>query len=160
AKGNRKVFIVLLAAAATMIVALVGVIVFPEKFTRLSFAVTRVKNTASFLIMGAPPSFYYLDMEKNGRDLRLRVSDSFDLSYRDEFVVKDISSDAFFGRGITVDVQGVGKGNDYRVLLRGIDLIDHIVQTEENISEVKDNAKYRIMVMHRGETIAAIPIRV
>jgi tetratricopeptide (TPR) repeat protein len=159
-KGSRKVFVILLAAVAAMIVASIGVAIFPEKFPRVSFFVMRVKNTASFLIMGEPPRFYYLDIEKNGRDLCLGAADSFDLSYRDEFVVKDVSSDAIFGRGITVDVQGVGKENDYRILLRGIDLIDHIVQTEKNISEVKDKAQYRIMVIYRSKVIAAIPIRV
>ena len=111
-------------------------------------------------MLGSPPQFYYLDMEKNGKDFRLGEKDFFDLTYKDEFVIKDVSSDAFFGRGIAIDVEGMGTGNDYQVLLKGIGLIDHIVQTEKDITEVRDNEKYSILVTYRGAKIGALTIRV
>ena len=151
---------VLLAALLVFIVASALIFIFPEQFLRLSFGMKRVKNTFAFLVLGAPPHFYYLDMEKNGKDLRLGEKDFFDISYRDEFVIKDVSSDAFFGRGIAIDVEGMGTGNDYRVLLKGIGLIDHIVQTEKDIAEVRDNEKFSILVIYRGEKIGALTIRV
>lgn len=43
---------------------------------------------------------------------------------RDEFVIKDVASDVLSGEGFAVDVVGTGGGDDYRVLLRGIDLVD------------------------------------
>ncbi|MDO8721870.1 MAG: tetratricopeptide repeat protein [Syntrophales bacterium] len=151
---------VLLAALLISVVTSVLILVFPEQFPRLSFGMKRVKNTFAFIVLGAPPHFYYLDMEKNGKDFRLGEKDFFDISYRDEFVIKDVSSDAFFGRGITIDVEGMGTGNDYRVLLKGIGLIDHIVETEKDIPEVRDNEKYSILVIYRGEKIGALTIRV
>src|SRR3972149_10083307 len=121
----------LLAALLVFVVPSALIFVFPEQFPRLSFGMKRVKNTFAFLVLGAPPHFYYLDMEKNGKDLRLGEKDFFDISYRDEFVIKDVSSDAFFGRGIAIDVEGMGTGNDYRVLLRGIGLIAPASHREE-----------------------------
>src|SRR3972149_11417385 len=122
---------VLLAALLVFVVASALIIVFAEQFPRLSFGMKRVKNTVAFLVLGAPPHFYYLDMEKNGKDFRLGEKDFLDISYRDEFVIKDVSSDAFFGRGIAIDVEGMGTGNDYRVLLRGIGLIAPASHREE-----------------------------
>jgi len=151
---------VLLAALLVFVVASALIFVFPEQFPRLIFGMKRVKNTLAFMVLNAPPHFYYLDMEKNGKDFRLGDKDFFDISYKDEFVIKDVSSDAFFGRGIAVDVEGMGTGDDYRVLLKGIGLIDHIVQTEKDITEVRDNEKYSILAMYRGKKIGSVTIRV
>jgi len=76
----------------------------------------RLKNTFSFVFLGGKPGFYYLDVEKNGKDYRLRKGDAFDVSYRDEFVVKEIATDVFSGRGVTVHVDGLHGEDHFRVM--------------------------------------------
>ena len=59
----------------------------------------RIQNTFSFIVLDRKPHFYSLVLEKNGKDYRLTSSDIFEVSYRDEFVIKEISTDVLFGGG-------------------------------------------------------------
>jgi tetratricopeptide (TPR) repeat protein len=160
AAGNRKIWLVLPVVALIGALIGAGIVFFPEKFSPLISGAKRVAGSFSFLFLGEPPHFYYLDMEKNGQEAILRPGDSLEISYKDEFVIKGVSSDAFFGRGIAVDVEGMGTGNDYGVLLRGMELIDHIVQKEKDVSGKVGAEKYRIVVIYRGKEIAALPLNV
>ncbi len=154
---NRRLLpiAVLLAALVTVAVLFFFALDFPF-FSRFGM---RVGNAFSFYLLGRPPHFYYLDMEKNGQDLRLRPKDYFELSYRDEFVIKAVSSDDLFGRGISIDVEGIGGTTDRGRLLKGIQLIDNIVR-EENGIHGRGQKKYNILVLYHGEVIAALPIKV
>ncbi|MDI6726323.1 MAG: hypothetical protein QMD32_05110, partial [Smithellaceae bacterium] len=95
----------------------------PAKAEGIKYAATRAKNAFSHFILNEKPRFYYLLMEKNGQDLELREGDKVEVYYRDEFVIKEIVSDAITGKGITVDVEGLGTENDYQAPLRGIELV-------------------------------------
>ncbi len=158
--SQRKPLILLLAGLLVLTAFAIAFIIFPEQLARFSLGLQRVKNTFAFYVLGEKPRFYYLNMEKNGQELRLPAGGVFALTYRDEFVIKSVASDSLFGKGITIDVEGMGTKNDFRALLKGIALIDHIVQTESALSEIRDNEKYRITVMYNGDPIAAVPIKV
>ncbi len=156
--GSRYVWF-LLPVVLLFLVLSAAVAVFPDKFPSLFSGVERVQNTLSFLLFGEPPHFYHLDMEKNGQGFLLPAGGTLELSYKDEFVIKAVSSDVIFDRGIGIDVEGIGTANDYRVLLKGIELIDHIVLKEKDKPGMKPEP-YRIKVMYRGEVIATLPIKV
>ncbi|MGZ6249820.1 MAG: hypothetical protein ACXWMC_09430, partial [Syntrophales bacterium] len=81
----------LIAGIAAAVLVLAWIIVnyaFPERMHKYPISPARLKNTFSFVFLGGRPEFYYLDVEKNGKDYRLKKGDTFDISYRDEFVVK------------------------------------------------------------------------
>jgi tetratricopeptide (TPR) repeat protein len=111
----------------------------------------RVKNYIAFAALGDKPSFYYLIGEKNGQEIRLTEKDSFEVTYRDEFVIKGIATDDLFGSKTTVDVEGAGVGNDLGRLLKGIELVDKTARSS-------DGRPYRIMIRYNEVPIAAIPI--
>jgi hypothetical protein len=121
-----------------------------------SSLVLKVKNLFSFTVFGNKPEFYYLDVEKNGKDYRLTVDDVFEISYRDEFAIKSISTGSLFGRGISVDVEGLGDRNDLMVLLKGIDLVNKRVMAGDN----RTDKGYRIIVRYHDDSLASIPVKV
>ena len=100
----------------------------------------RVRNTFSFVVLRQKPHFYALILEKNGKDYRLTSQDFFEVSYRDEFVIKDIATDVLFGGGVTVDVEGLGDKNDIGKLLKGIDLVDKTVLTDRKGPRSREKA--------------------
>jgi len=126
------------------------------KVDQLIFSTSKMKSVFLSTVLGHEPKFYYLDVEKNGKDYRLTKDDVFEVSYRDEFVIKSVSSDSLFGRGIAVDVEGIGHRNDFRVLLKGIELVDKLTTTKKQNS----NTDYKIDVRYHDKSIASIPIRV
>ena len=83
------------SAAMLVLVWIIANHVFPERMHEYPVGLVRLKNTFSFVFFGRKPEFYYLDVEKNGKDYRLKKGDVFDISYRDEFVVKEIATDVF-----------------------------------------------------------------
>ncbi|MEA1936447.1 MAG: tetratricopeptide repeat protein [Thermodesulfobacteriota bacterium] len=157
-KVNRPFYI--LSVIVVLLISFAGGVVFDhfyrEKINGCFFQVSKVKNIFLSTVLGDEPEFYYLDIEKNGKDYRLTKDDVFEISYRDEFVVKSISSDSLFGRGITVDVEGIGCRNDFRVLLKGIELADKLITKKKWNS----NTDYKIDVRYHDKSIASIPIRV
>ena len=88
---------------------------------------SRTKDTVSTLL-GGKPRFYHLVVEKNGADESLTEENVFVLTYRDEFVIKEVSTSSPFGRGVTVDVEGAGGDSDLRVRLTGVVLVDRVVR--------------------------------
>ena len=133
---------------------------FPERMHKYPVSLMRLKNTFSFVFLGGKPGFYYLDVEKNGKDYRLRKGDVFDISYRDEFVVKEIATDVFSGRGVTVHVDGLGGEDHFRVMLRGIDLVDKVVMTRSKGARDAAVDAGGIEVKYNGEVIASVPLKV
>lgn len=114
---------------------------------------SRVTNTLAFAIFGAKPHFYYLEGEKNGKEFRLLPGETFGVTYRDEFVFKQISTDAFGSRRISLAVEGMGGENHFRVLLKGIELVDKTVKKGTP-------APFQILVRYDRDVIAALPVKV
>src|SRR5690606_22942015 len=110
--------------------------------------------------LNRPPHFYSLVLEKNGKDYRLTPYDTLDVSYRDEFIVKDVSTDVLFGGGIAVDVEGLGEQDDLGKLLKGIDLVDKAVLSSRKRTAEKTPGGFFIKVVYQGDPIASIPIRI
>ena len=132
----------------------------PGKAAPLSFAMKRIQGSLAYYILDRTPRVYALTAEKNGQDFLISDKDLFDVTSRDEFVVKDVTSDVLSGEGFAVDVVGAGAKEDYRVLLRGIDLVDLSVA---NISEETMKRGYslgEIRVAFEGKLLATIPIRI
>ena len=132
----------------------------PEGSRSLSSLALRCKGTFSFVFLGHPPQFYCLTIEKNGRDYRVTKTDVFVVSYRDEFVIKEIATDALFSKKISVDVEGIGRREDFGVLLMGIDLVDKIMMGEKGALGGTAVFDYRINVRYGDKIIAAIPLRI
>lgn len=149
---------------ALLLALAAGVIVtnhfFSQKKEGSASLFIRIKGAVSFLLFGNKPEFYFIDMEKNGKDYRLTSRDAFDVTYRDEFVIKDISTDVIFGKGVSADVQDMGSQNDFRVLLRGVDLVDRVMTSKGKSPGGEMVAAGDIHIKYRDEIIAAIPIRV
>jgi tetratricopeptide (TPR) repeat protein len=162
-RPGRGLFIAIIAAfvAAMLILAwIIATYAFPEKMHKYPLSLLRLKNTFSFVLLGGKPQFYYLDVEKNGKDYRLKKGDVLDISYRDEFVVKDITTDVFSGRGVTVHVDGLGGTDHFRVMLRGIDLVDKVVMTRTKGQRDAAADAGSIAVKYNGEVIASVPMKV
>ena len=162
-RPGRGLFIAIIAALVSAMLILAWIIAtyaFPEKMHKYPLSLVRLKNTFSFVLLGGKPQFYYLDVEKNGKDYRLKKGDVLDISYRDEFVVKDITTDVFFGRGVTVHVDGLGGTDHFRVMLRGIDLVDKVVMTRTKGQRDAAADAGSIAVKYKGEVIASVPMKV
>ncbi len=114
---------------------------------------SRVTNTLAFAIFGTKPHLYYLEGEKNGKEFRLKPGEAFEVTYRDEFVFKKISSDAFGSRRISLAVEGMKGENHFRVLLKGIELVDQTVKKEAP-------APFQILVRYDRDVIASLPVKV
>ena len=161
-KPRRRLYV--MAVVVTLFLLISGFIVtnlfFADKRNGFSQGLKKAKGVVSFLLLGNTPGFYFIDMEKNGKDYRLTASDIFDVSYRDEFVIKDISTDAILNRHITVDVEGMGEQNDFRMLLRGIDLVDRVVMSNRIDPASQEVSAGSIHIKYRNDIIASIPMRV
>jgi len=120
----------------------------------------RMKNTFSFAVLRNQPHFYALMGEKNGQDLRLTAKDTVELTYRDEFVIKKIESDALFERGITVDVDGLERRNVMKQLIRGIELVDRVIGQNQAVRETQPYTSMMMNIRYHDQVIAVLPIRV
>ena len=134
---------------------------YPQSFRSFALGVSRVKNTFSYYILQARPHFYYLEMEKNGKDIRVGKDEVLEVTYRDEFVVKSVVSDDLMGKYTTINVEGLNKGNnDLGVLLRGIDLVNKIIKNGVVIDDSGIVSDYKILINYRNEMLAAVPLKV
>jgi tetratricopeptide (TPR) repeat protein len=159
-RGLRIAGIAASAAAVLVLVWIIANYAFPERMDKYPVSLTRLKNTFSFVFLGGKPGFYYLDVEKNGKDYRLRKGDVFDISYRDEFVVKEIATDVFSGRGVTVHVDGLAGDDHFRAMLRGVDLVDKVVMNRSKSARDAAVDAGSIAVKYNGEVIASVPLNV
>lgn len=155
-KATRIRIICLLLTAAI----LAAVLLYPKEMRGIAEGWNRIRNTFSFIVLDRKPHFYSLLLEKNGKDYRLTAGDIFEVSYRDEFVVKAVSTDVLFGGGVAVDFADLGDKNDFGKLLKGIDLVDKTVLTGRAAGGQNRPDDSSIRITYRGEPIAAIPIRI
>src|SRR4030065_472729 len=122
---------------------------------------TRVKNTFSYYALKEKPHFYYLAIEKNGHDIRVDALEAMELTYRDEFAVKSVGSDDLTGRYTTVNVEGLGQGNNDRgVLFRGVDLVNKIMTSGSMKQGSKEISDYKIRVNYKNDIIAVVALKV
>ena len=154
-----------LTAIAGLLVILTGLMwglatVFPQRFSSLSSGFTRAKNLVTFTILGAQPQFYYLDIEKNGKVYRLTPRDSFEVTYKDEFIITGVTSDDLRGKGVTVDLDGTGRRNDFRVLMKGVEFVDRVMKQGRKADTEPAGGDYRIHVRYLEREIGAIPLKV
>jgi tetratricopeptide (TPR) repeat protein len=161
-KGLNKNIIAGAAIAAVSILVLASLIFWrPRFFSAGIFYAQRAKNTFSYYILQNKPHFYYLQMEKNGKDIQVGADDPFEISYRDEFVIKAVVSDDLSGKYTTATIEGTGKdGNYIGVLLRGIDLVNNIMQSKTMAKGEPSVNHYKFAVYHQKEQMAVVPIRV
>jgi tetratricopeptide (TPR) repeat protein len=120
----------------------------------------RLKNTAAFLVFSETPCFYNLLVEKNGKDYLLTAGEPFEVSWRDQFIVKKAMTDVLSGKGISVDVEGTDGGDDLGRLVKGEGLVDRYVAAGEASLSGKMEGSLSFNVLYQGKTIAAIPIRI
>ena len=145
-------------------VILISVLLFffyPQFFRSLAFKASRIKNTFSHYVLQDRPHFYYLEMEKNGKDIRVGKDEALEVTYRDEFVVKSVVSDDLTGKYTTVNVEGLSKGNnDLGVLLKGIDFVNKIIKSGIVIDNSGIVSDYKIIINYRDEMIAAVALKI
>lgn len=83
-RPNRRLIIVarILAVAVVLVVSWIAVnYLFFDKVRESPISLLRLKNMFSFVFLGNKPELYYLDIEKSGKDYKLRKGDIFDVSY-------------------------------------------------------------------------------
>lgn len=137
-------------------VVLAGALVFygPWQGTKWS----RLRDTMRSLVPGAAPAFYHVEIEKNGKEFVLTEKDLFEITYRDEFVVKKVSTSSLFGWGLSVDLEGLTDGPVVNILFKGRDLVDKVMKEEGN--NRGSERIYPLRVRYRGEVLAALPVKV
>jgi len=123
------------------------------------FGLTRVRNALSFYVLGGPPRVYGLTGERNGRDFRLNPSETFAVTYRDEFILHGVVSDDLLSRGVSVDIAGVGGERDEGRILRGVDLVDRAMAERGGPEGATRLPAEPIRIRYRETPIAAIPVQ-
>jgi tetratricopeptide (TPR) repeat protein len=133
---------------------------FPKKAEQLSYIMKRVHGALTYRLSDRSPQVYAIMVEKNGSDVQIPCQGPFDVTSRDEFVIRDVASDALSGEGFTVDVVGVGGINDYQVLLRGIDLVDLSVAKISEETLDRGYAPGQIRIVYEGKLLTTVPMRI
>jgi len=160
--GNKNKIMAAAIITAVIIIFIVALFLFmPRASGSLAFGMTRIKNAFSYYILNARPHFYYLEMEKNGKELRLSSAAALEVTYRDEFVVRSVVSDDWRERYTAVNVEGYASGkNHLNVPLKGIVLVNRVMETGTQSRDAGIAADYYIQIYHRGEKLARVPLRV
>lgn len=122
--------------------------------------IVKFKNRIAFMILPQKPHFYALTLEKNGRDFDVTPQDTLEVSAGDKFIIKGVSTDAIFGDEVRVHVRGIGEQNEFRMPLKGIDLIDKAVLNGRDRQENIKPGDFSLQIAYRGEGIASIPVRI
>ncbi len=132
----------------------------PSRAKAMDYLALRGENAFRHLILNETPKFYHLVLEKNGIDETLKEGESLRIRYKDEFVIKELTTDALTGKGISLDVEGLGDDNDYRKRLVETNLVDATISQQVKPGGVKDAPAFNILIKYHGETIARLPITV
>ena len=145
-----------------IVAAVASVVILPRFFqdNAAAFVIMRVKGSLGYYVLKWDPRVYALTVEKNGHDFLVSDQIPLEVTSRDEFAIKSITSDVLSDKEFTVDILEVGGENDYRVLLRGIDLVD---QWASKFSQDDMKRGYRqgsIHVFHRGKPVAVFPLHI
>ena len=126
--GRLPVKTLSIAAAVVVCIAVVALLFYQGFFLSLAFQMSRIKNTFSYYVLKEKPQFYYLDVEKNGQDMRIYRNDVLEITYRDEVVVKAVASDDLSGKYTYVRFEGLSsRSSDLGVLMKGIDFVNKLI---------------------------------
>lgn len=150
------------AAVATIVFLLLSLLIFrPQSFQTVAFSVMRAANAISYYVLKNKPHFYALEMEKNGKDIRVDAGEHLEITYRDEFVIKGVASDDLGGVETTAKIDGAGAGDNHLgVLFRGIDFVNHIMKVDASRKSAQVDDVYKVVIYHQNDIIAVVPIRV
>jgi tetratricopeptide (TPR) repeat protein len=133
----------------------------PQVFQSGLFFAHRAVKAFSHYAFKTKPDFYFLLIEKNGKDIRVGADETLEISYRDEFVIKSVGSDDLTGKYTSIMIEGMDNGdNQIGVLFRGIDLVNRIMKNAAGAKDVQAVNLYRINVYYQKEMIAAVPLRI
>ncbi len=159
-RSGRPIFV--LIATLTGVVVIVGIgLLFAFYGGRDILSYQGLKGLVRVGILGKSPEFHYLVIERNGKDERVTSKDTFTITYRDEFIIKQVSTDSLFGRNITVDVEGLGGANDLHVLLKAVDLVDAAMTASvKEAIRGKPLPDYAIKIRYGEEVIGAVPVKI
>lgn len=120
-KTGRPMILVAAALIGVLVIVGVGLLV---AFYGEIFSVKGIKGFVRVNLLGKTPAFHYLVIERNGSDERIEAGNALTVTYRDEFIIKKVSTDSLFEKNVTVDVDGLGGANDLKVLLKAVELVD------------------------------------
>src|SRR3989339_1156276 len=148
--SRTGVFILIASLLAAFCIAAAGYLL-PEKARTVSAALVRTKNALSFLVFSGTPHFYSLVVEKNGEDHILSTETVFEVSSRDQFIVKKIETDVLSGKGIGLNIEGAGNRDDFGKLVKGMELCDKIVSAGKNEGAEKGGGKLSFFVFFQAE---------
>ena len=162
--SGRSSILVKRISIALAIIVLISVLLFlfyPQFFKSMAFKASRTKNAFSHYILKEPPHFYYLEMEKNGKDIRIGKEEALEITYQDEFVIKAVASDDLTGKYTTVSFEKFSEAdNDSGVLMKGLDFVNKIIREGVVIDSSGAVSDYKILVKYRGETIDAVGLKI
>jgi hypothetical protein len=120
-----------------------------------------LKGLVRVSILGKTPEFHYLIIERNGTDERLTAGDVFKITYRDEFIIKQVSTDSLFERNITVDAEALGGANDIKVLLKAVELVDKAMSASvREALRGKPLPDSAIKIRYGEQAIGTVPVRI
>ncbi|HNZ35686.1 MAG TPA: tetratricopeptide repeat protein [Syntrophales bacterium] len=151
---------ILVGAALIGVLILVGAVVLIAVYGEI-FTVKGIRGFVRVNLLGKTPAFHYMDIERNGKEERVTAAETFTITYRDEFIVKSVSTDSLFEKNITVDVDGLGGANDLKVLLKAVELVDATMT-----ASVKEALRGRplpqsaIRVRYNQQEIGVVPVRI
>ncbi len=111
-------------------------------------------------LSGRTPQVYSVLVEKNGGDVILKPDEPFEVTYRDEFVVKQIVTDAFFTSGISARIEGDGTPISGRMIVKGVDLVNRLMKAQSEGGKHPQGPDYRLIIRYDEKTIAVYPFRV
>ena len=150
--------------AGAVFVAMAGLVtlsyIAPAKTAGLSFTLKRIRGSLAYYVLDRTPRVYALTAEKNGQDFLISETGPFEVTSRDEFVIKDITSDALSPKRFRIDVIGVGGPDDFRVLLRGIDFVDQAVTHISEETMARGYVRGEIRVGYEQKVVAVMPVRI
>mgnify|MGYP004704276025 CR=1 FL=1 len=161
-KHGRAIILGILIVLTVMAV-LSALILLGPRFSNSSIfqAPLRTVNTFSYYVLNKKPQFYYLEMEKNGKEIRIDVEETFEITYRDEFVIKSVISDDIGGKYSYATMEGTGNdGNHIGMMFRGIDFVNRVMQSDAMAKGAQSVNAYKITIRHQNEKIAEVPVRV
>ncbi|KQC07285.1 MAG: hypothetical protein APR62_06560 [Smithella sp. SDB] len=152
---------ILIGFVCVILIFILVLFFYPKAFRSFAFMALRVKNTFSYYVLNSRPHFYYLEIEKNGKEMRASKNEALEVTYRDEFVIKSVVSDDLAGKYMSVKVEGLNKGNNDRgALLKGVELVDKIIKSSVTINDSGVVSGYKILISYRNKKIASVPLKI
>ncbi len=143
-----------LLGAVIVFIAVVGLAV--VHFTEPS-GLNNLKGKLLTALFLKKPSLQYIEMEMNGKDLKLTASDFLDISYRDEFVVKRAVTDSIISSRIRIEPAGFGPEFRIGALVKGVQVVDRAIN--ESL-QGKAPGKHSIRIIAGKDILAEIPVQV